>query len=66
MCCRPGGLSPGPVFVISPPFFPGTRVPSEAAAGPGQRSEEDHPAAQTRAGHHRERMPQPQAAAPPR
>lgn len=44
----------------------GTRVSPEAAAGSGQRSEEDHPATQARAGHHRERVPQSQAAAPQR
>lgn len=32
--------------------FIGTGVSSEAAAGSGQRSEEDHSAAQTRAGHY--------------
>ena len=57
----------GPVVLMMCfPLCPGARVPSETAAGSGQRAEEDNPAAQTRARHHRERLPQPQAAAPPR
>ena len=41
----------------------GAGVPTEAAAGAGRSSEENHPAAQTGDRHHREGLPQPQAAA---
>lgn len=44
-------------------FSSGAGVPAEAAAGAGRCSEENHPAAQTRNSHHRERLPQPQTAA---
>lgn len=37
----------------------GTGVSAEATAGAGQRTEEDHPAAQARDRHHRTRLPQP-------
>lgn len=56
-------LYPIPFFFSLHPSLLGARVSPEAAAGAGWSSEEDHPAAQTRDCHYRERLSQPQAAA---
>lgn len=54
------GLGHSPLSLVA---SAGAGVPTEAAAGSGRRSEENHPAAQTGNRHHRERLSQPQAAA---